>query len=66
MNYYFHKTVRFLVFFLFFFFFFALYPDRTRSILHEMPSTIDFPGGPVGQTLHFHYRGHKFNPWLGN
>ena len=26
----------------------------------------DFPGGPVVQTLSFHFRGHGFDPWLGN
>ena len=26
----------------------------------------NFPGGPVGKTLHFNCRGHKFNPWSGN
>ena len=26
----------------------------------------DFPGGPVVKTLHFHCRGHGFDPWLGN
>ena len=26
----------------------------------------DFPGGPVVKTLRFHFRGHRFNPWLGN
>ena len=26
----------------------------------------DFPGGPVVKTLRFQYRGHKFDPWLGN
>ena len=25
----------------------------------------DFPGGPVVKTLHFHSRGHGFDPWLG-
>ena len=26
----------------------------------------DFPGGPVVKTLYFQYRGHGFDPWLGN
>ena len=26
----------------------------------------DFPGGPVVEAPHFHCRGHRFNPWLGN
>ena len=26
----------------------------------------DFSGGPVVKTLHFHCRGHKFNPWSGS
>ena len=26
----------------------------------------DFPDGPVVKTLHFHCRGHRFDPWLGN
>ena len=26
----------------------------------------DFPGGPVVKTPCFHYRGHGFDPWLGN
>ena len=25
----------------------------------------DFPGGPVVKTLHFHCRGHRFDPWSG-
>ena len=28
--------------------------------------TREFPGGPVGGTLRFHYPGHGFNPWSGN
>ena len=28
--------------------------------------TGEFPGGPVVRTLHFHCRGHGFNPWSGN
>ena len=26
----------------------------------------DFPGSPVVKTLHFHCRGHRFDPWLGS
>ena len=26
----------------------------------------DFPGGPVVKISHFHCKGHKFSPWLGN
>ena len=26
----------------------------------------DFPGGPVGKTPRFHFRGHGFNPGSGN
>ena len=26
----------------------------------------EFPGGPVVRTPRFHYRGPRFNPWLGN
>ena len=26
----------------------------------------DFPGSPVVRTLHFHRRGHRFDPWSGN
>ena len=26
----------------------------------------DFPGSPVVKILHFHWRGHRFNPWFGN
>ena len=26
----------------------------------------DFPGGPVGKTLHSQYRGPGFDPWWGN
>ena len=26
----------------------------------------EFPGSPVVGRLHFHCRGHKFIPWLGN
>ena len=25
----------------------------------------DFPGGPVVKIPHFHYRGHRFEPWSG-
>ena len=25
----------------------------------------EFPGGPAVRTLHFHCRGHVFDPWLG-
>ena len=31
-----------------------------------MDSVGDFPGGSVVRALCFHYRGHRFNPWLGN
>ena len=27
---------------------------------------LDFPGGLVDRTLHFHCRGHWFDPWSGN
>ena len=27
---------------------------------------MDFFGGPMVKTLCFQYRGHGFNPWLGN
>ena len=27
---------------------------------------VHFPGGPVVKTLHFHCRGHRFDPWSGN
>ena len=26
----------------------------------------EFSGGPVVRALHFHCRGHGFNPWSGN
>ena len=26
----------------------------------------DFPGSPVVKTLHFQYKEHRFDPWLGN
>ena len=26
----------------------------------------NFPGGPAVKAPHFHCRGHRFNPWLGN
>ena len=26
----------------------------------------DFPGDPVVKILHFHCRGHRFDPWSGN
>ena len=26
----------------------------------------DFPGSPMVKTLHFHCRGQRFSPWLGN
>ena len=29
-------------------------------------NTGDFPGSPVVKTLHFHCRGHGFDPWWGN
>ena len=33
---------------------------------YKILSIGDFPGGPVVKTPHFHYRGHRFNPWSGN
>ena len=38
----------------------------TSLIIREMQiktTMRDFPGGPVVETLHFHWRGHAFNPW---
>ena len=26
----------------------------------------DFPGSPVAKTMCSHFRGHRFNSWLGN
>ena len=26
----------------------------------------DLSGGPIVKTLRFHYRGHRFDPWLGH
>ena len=26
----------------------------------------DFPGSPVVKALHFHSKGHRFDPWSGN
>ena len=33
-----------------------------ENYLRKMPN---FPGGPVVKILHFHCRGHGFNPWSG-
>ena len=27
---------------------------------------MDFPGDPVVKTLHFHFKGHGFDLWLGS
>ena len=37
-----------------------------RILLSEKSQTVDFPGGPVVKTLHFHCRGPGFDPCLGN
>ena len=36
------------------------------SILQFKKQNREFPGGPVVKTLHFHCKGHRFDPWLGN
>ena len=47
-------------------FFFPLYLVAVNLIIKEYKLYRDFPGGPVVRTPHFHYRGHKFDPWSGN
>ena len=37
-----------------------------RALSVESQSSGYFPGGPVVKTLHFHCKGHGFDPWLGN
>ena len=39
-------------------------PETTEEALSELDDG-NFPGSPVVQTLHFHCRGHGFEPWLG-
>ena len=39
-------------------------PGRISPFLR--PLWKEFPGGPVVRTLHFHCRGHRFDPWSGN
>ena len=36
------------------------------SRFSKLEASRDFPGGPVLRTLHFHCRGHGFDPWSGN
>ena len=38
----------------------------TNQVLGFKPSSWDLPGGPAVKTLHFHCRGHGFDPWSGN
>ena len=40
--------------------------EKKTDVRFKHPSFGDFPGGPVVRTLHFHCRGSRFNPWLGN
>jgi len=42
--------------------------DALRNNLGELlrNKSRDFPGGPVSKTLHFHCKGHGFDPWSGN
>ena len=32
----------------------------------KFSENLDFPGGPVVRTVHFHFRRHGFDPWLGS
>ena len=36
-----------------------LYLENCKNLVR------DFPGSPVVKTLHFHHRGHGFDPWSG-
>ena len=36
-----------------------------RSLPTVKNVNTDFPGGPMVRTPHFHYKGHRFDPWLG-
>ena len=36
--------------------------NRSNSGAIVKKALRDFPGGPVVKTLHFHCRGHRFNP----
>ena len=42
------------------------YWERVYHILSFKRNLGDFPGSPVVKAACFHYRGHEFNPWLGN
>ena len=39
---------------------------QTAHISNKKKKFRDFPGGPAVRTPCFHYRGQRFNPWLGN
>ena len=36
------------------------------TCLVKNPIRGDFPGSPVVKTLRSQFRGHRFDPWLGN
>ena len=42
------------------------YPCRMEAQIEIDFFGGDVPGGPVVKTLHFHCRGHEFDPWSGN
>ena len=47
---------------------------QADSLPSELPGKLtakfkiygEFPCGPVVRILHFHFMGHRFNPWSGN
>ena len=40
--------------------------SRQWNISTNKNDLLDLPGDPVLKTLHFHWRGHGFHPWLGD
>ena len=39
----------------------------TKSMeFYKETNKVDFPGGPMVETLHVHCRGCRFNPWSWN
>ena len=37
-----------------------------NTFIYSKWRTREFSGGPVVRTPHFHCRGHRLDPWLGN
>ena len=37
-----------------------------KEIFHLKKVKGDFPDGPLVKNLHFHCKGHDFDPWSGN